>query len=1473
MERRFITIPFVLIFVLCVNTSELSNNNQQKKFGCKWIRISNENEDNDRILSCKLHTISGLDNLLINLTSLAKVNSNFNNNHNNNYNNQIVNSLNLECNEKLFVESSLDMTNFEDYEDENDFISDKSNIYNKYLQEFTIRYCKIKYVPSKAFKTFKNIKSISLHTHNGDWSTINLEFNSDSFMGLNELRELNLAHNNIWNLPSDIFCPLNSLKQLNLSNNHINDISQVGFTMSSVNPTAEIKQYNLKGSSTKSCNGALELLDLSYNNLMNIPNSCFSSLKSIIILRLDSNQISMLDDNSFEGLNSVQLVNLTNNRLLAIPPELFNSTKELRQLYVGHNTLAVLAPGLFENLKHLEVLDLSYNELTSDWINRDTFIGLIRLVVLNLNNNKLSKIDKLVFRELYNLQSLNLESNAIEVIAPNAFSDLKNLHELLLSHNQLKVIESNHFADLFVLNQLILESNRIEVIHQNAFDNLTNLNDLSLTDNRLEKIPEPIKKLRYIKLLDLGKNKISVIDNNSFEGLEELVGLRLTDNQITSITKNAFAPLKALHVLNLSTNKIKHIDQSAFISNPALRAIRLDSNLLEDISTAFTSLPGLVLLNVSDNNIKWFDYSHLPQSLEWLDIHKNNITELRNHYEVTNELRINWLDVSQNKIKVINKDLIPRHVEEINLSSNMIDEIPSGTFLNKKNIKKISLNGNLIKKLQITSLLLSKVNITREMPEIYLADNPLHCDCSMEWLRNINDLSEQRRQLPKIKDLEGVKCSLELNREQNNEVLIRPLSELASGDFLCKYRNHCFTLCECCEGNNDLENSANSDCQCQMTCPDQCSCYHDSTWNKNIVDCGDVDFETIPKNIPMDVSVLYLDGNNIQNISYSHFVGRNRLEVLYLNDSNIENIASNAFDDMKNLRILYLNNNNINRLSGNEFSNQLLLGELYLDHNQISNIAENTFVHMKHLKTIDLSNNRMIDFNPIKQLASASNAGVLSNVYLDGDNKWNCDCKSLIQLVNWIKYRSNNFNVNRMLCMDNRIVGDVLNNCQLTINFNYNANKNGNSENVTPSQSIPVQQQHFNVIYDSNHHNPLTGNGGYIPLFAAVLVTIITVALLIALVCIFRQDVKLWAFTKYGIRLFNCNSSKKKNSAHRCNHPNDHMTGDECYDEKLYDSYFIYSMHDAELLTQIIVPELQNIGYSVSLYNHHHKPMISHDNFHTASYLIDTFKSGSDISHKTILVISLNFLQNEWNDHNFRCALQSIIDTVNRKNNNIILVLTVPVQLIQMDPILQLLLRTCTVICWGEKRFWSKLRYALPDVANNKDLVGKYVDNVNNSFGNIRYTTAPTATMQTARNNTLPYNNNSGWYNLSPVLCNGYSMPMNYQQQQQQSQRLPHHPQQYYCNENEMTPRRMLAQQQTPYEYSQPDYHGGPMDQQLFGGSLNNVDNSHVYSTIPETPPLSTCSITSSTPSLHNDPLQPSNVNTHLLDQQQKITK
>ena len=84
---------------------------------------------------------------------------------------------------------------------------------------------------------------------------------------------------------------------------------------------------------------------------------------------------------------------------------------------------------------------------------------------------------------------------------------------------------------------------------------------------------------------------------------------------------------------------------------------------------------------------------------------------------------------------------------------------------------------------------------------------------------------------PKVADLESIYCQLLYSRDQT----FVPLVETNTDEFLCTYKTHCFALCHCCEYDA---------CDCEMTCPDNCTCYHDNSWSKNIAECSgkQVDF-------------------------------------------------------------------------------------------------------------------------------------------------------------------------------------------------------------------------------------------------------------------------------------------------------------------------------------------------------------------------------------------------------------------------------------------------------------------------------------------------------------------------------------------------------------------------------------------------------------------------------------------------------
>lgn len=1167
-------------------------------------------------LFCQLRTIASAETLLSNLSQhqMSK-----------------IGTIRLQCSDVLFFESSL--------ETKNDFLGAF-----KKLKDLQIESCKIRYVPSMIFSSLRDLKSLSLKTHNIDWSVMTMEFHENSLKGLNELQKLNLAENNIWSLPQDIFCPLYSLQNLNLSHNKLQDIAQLSFSDYGQGP------HN----PGKTCNTLLEVLDLSHNDYTRMPDNGLTSLRNLHTLLLQENHLNIIEDRSFVGLTSLQILNMSCNQLVALPPELFQYSRDLGQIYLQNNSLKALAPGLFEGLDRLQILDLSKNELSSAWVNKDTFSGLIRLVVLNLSSNQLTKLDNSVFKDLYSLQILSLEHNLIEFIQPETFGQMKNLHALTLSFNRINQIDAKFFSGLYVLNQLFLDGNLIKTIDEQAFENMTNLHDLSVNDNLLEEVPSGLGKLHYLKSLDLGKNSIRHIVNTSFEGLDQLFGLRLVDNLITNITRDSFMSLPNLQVLNLASNKIRYVEQGAFGLNPTLKAIRLDGNFLEDISGSFTNLPGLVWLNVSDNRLNNFDYSHLPSSLEWLDMHNNEIAELGNYYGLKQMLKIKMLDVSFNKLTEVKKIAVPDSIETLFLNNNGIEFVEAGTFLNKSNLEKVVLYENKLRKFELASFGLNTVPDNKVLPSFYISNNPFYCDCSMEFLLHTEKLTKLR-QYPDIADLDAVQCELAHSKSGQS----RPLVELKSEDFLCEYENHCFALCHCCDFDA---------CDCKMQCPDRCKCYHNHAWSSNIVDCSNAGYTNVPENMPMDATEIYLDGNDIRSLDNHAFIGKKKLKVLYLNNTNLRSVQNKTFNGIGSLQVLHLEDNNIKTLKGHEFLRLQNLRKLYIDNNGLNKVTNNTFDNLVNLEVLSLDGNKIEDVKIPEEFAGQLKIQ---------DNYFSCeDCDYLQETISRLQKLGTD--LTKVYCTATKItVVDKVKSCQV-------------KTSVEPEVSTQRLKEIKRTI--------LPTETGLIPVLAAIIVSVIFVALLLSLVFVFRQDVRLWAHSRYGIRLTKSNLNHDKN--------------------KLYDAYVVYSRRDENLANRVLGDNLERFNNTICL---HYRDV------HT-NCVGDSIRNATNSAKRLILIISHDFLHNEWSRTDFRCALQNAIENIGteHRRQKIILLLTASQEAVSVDPVMDILLRTCTVVLWGEKRFWPKLRYFLPDPVNfrqTKNLQATKYDL--NRSPNLRYTAAP----------------------------------------------------------------------------------------------------------------------------------------------------
>lgn len=1146
----------------------------------KCVRVSDRGSDGGVL--CRIRTLDG------DGSSIVSVNSD-------------TSRLAIECNHLLLFESSLRAHYFSPV---------------SALTDLTISNCKLLQIPDNTFHELKKLKKLKIRSKNFEWSpTKNLELSLNAFNGLSELQSLDLAQNNIKFVPSGVFCSLENLSTLNLTHNRIRTVGQLGFG--------------------QGCGSNLHSLDLSHNEIKSLPeDSELLKLRSLQHLYLQHNNISDISSEAFNGLVSMRVLNISHNHLHTLPDGLFANARELREVYLNDNTLFELARGIFHRLEQLIVLDLSSNQLTSSHIDDGTFLGLIRLIVLNLSNNALTRIDGKTFKDLFFLQILNLKNNSIGYIEDNAFLPLYNLHTLNLAENRLHTIDENLFNGLFVLSKLTLNNNLLVNIDRKAFKNCSDLKELDLSSNQLLEVPDALWELSFLKTLDLGENQISDFKNGSFKNLNQLTGLRLIDNQIGNLSVGMFWDLPSLQVLNIAKNKIQSIERGTFSRNMQLEAIRLDGNFLSDINGVFSTLASLLWLNLSENHLVWFDYAFVPSNLKWLDIHGNFIEHLGNYYKLQDEIRIKTLDVSHNRIAEISPMAIPNSVELLFINNNFLNNIHVNTFFDKKNLTRVDMYANELVHLELNSMRLATVPANKSLPEFYIGGNPFQCDCTMEWLPIINNMTAMR-QYPRVMDLENVLCKM-TNTRSGTHV---PLTNLKTTDFLCKYETHCFAICHCCDYDA---------CDCEMTCPQNCTCYHDPLWNTNVVDCSGESSMEIPHKIPMDATEVFLDGNNIKELQDHVFIGRQKMRSLYVNNSNVDSIQNRTFAGLNALQILHLGNNKLKELKGYEFLQLSSLKELFLQNNLISHIANISFLSLKSLEVLRLDGNRLVDFG-VWTFNNHPNLKALSL----GNNLWSCKCRYLQELTAYLAE-----------------------NAQKIIDITDVWCWNGDAK--------PPQKKELNLngtaCSDYYADNSVIGNmlvSNYVPMMVSTLTGFMLILLALVVLFLFRDSLRVWLYTNCGIRVFSFSGAFEES-------------------QKLYDAYVCYSPKDEESVVQSLANELENGNPSYRLCLHYRD--IPH---HGAQYMqcAPPVVETAEASKRIIIVLTRNFMQTEWSRYEFR---QGLHDALKGCIYKLVLIEEYSVVADAMcDPDLRPYLKTGSRLRWGEKRFWKRLRYMMPESQPN----------------------------------------------------------------------------------------------------------------------------------------------------------------------------
>ncbi|XP_007111636.1 leucine-rich repeat-containing G-protein coupled receptor 5 isoform X1 [Physeter macrocephalus] len=378
----------------------------------------------------------------------------------------------------------------------------------------------------------------------------------------------------------------------------------------------------------------LEELRLAGNALTYIPRGAFAGLYSLKVLMLQNNHLRQVPTEALQNLRSLQSLRLDANHISSVPPSCFSGLYSLRHLWLDDNALTEIPVQAFRSLSALQAMTLALNKIHH--IPDYAFRNLSSLVVLHLHNNRIYSLGKKCFDGLHSLETLDLNYNNLDEF-PTAIRTLSNLKELGFHSNNIKSIPEKAFVGNPSLITIHFYDNPIQVVGRSAFQHLpelrtltlngasqitefpdltgtASLESLTLTGAQISSLPQSVcDQLPNLQVLDLSYNLLD--DLPSFSVCQKLQKIDLRHNEMCEIRANTFQQLFSLRSLNLAWNKIAIIHPNAFSTLPSLRKLDLSSNRLS--SFPVTGLHGLTHLKLTGN--------HALQSL----ISSENFPELK----------------------------------------------------------------------------------------------------------------------------------------------------------------------------------------------------------------------------------------------------------------------------------------------------------------------------------------------------------------------------------------------------------------------------------------------------------------------------------------------------------------------------------------------------------------------------------------------------------------------------------------------------------------------------------------------------------------------------------------------------------------------------------------------------------------------------------------------------------------------------
>ncbi|GAB6024276.1 TOLL-like receptor [Chamberlinius hualienensis] len=593
-------------------------------------------------------------------------------------------------------------------------------------------------------------------------------------------------------------------------------------------------------------------------------------------------------------------------------------------------------------------------------------------------NDILEKIDNLRYS---NIDWIAIASNNIYEFNANYFCPISNnsaIQSFSVRNNKLNDSSKLGLGDInnceddnskceYAISKLELYNNPLQILKNNSFCHLKNLTVLDLFNCSLNSIEaDAFKFNNKLEKLDLNNNQLTEIPHLGH--LSSLKTLYINKNLITSIKNEDFVNCDKLQILDLKNNRISNIEDKSFDRLTKLNYLDLSNNHLTKISPTFRQL-NTFRINISNNFLIEFNILNFSKKLSSIIANDNLITQVFSN--VLNSKLIE-IDLRRNKIKSIDELELPKTLEMFQIEGNDIEYFSVRSINRSNTVLHIFLDNN---KLQILA------NNGEKGIRYSLNGNPLICSCENSWL--FSNSEEEHY-------IDDKKCS-SINKYNPSNKSTLNVNMLCESNF--NNSNRC-----------RIKHSNESKFQCQFECLNSCYCYTTANFSLAIYFCSKSQLHSVPQwensgqLYEKSEVIVWLDGNNISQVTNTSFIDYYNVIQLYLNNSHIEEIHHFAFDNMSKLILLDLSQNQLTTIEENSFDQLINLEKLLLSSNKLRQLPDNCFDNLKFLKFVYLHDNKLTNY-PVWKMEKLSSIKELT-IY---NNSWNCNCSFLTKFHNFLK--------------------------------------------------------------------------------------------------------------------------------------------------------------------------------------------------------------------------------------------------------------------------------------------------------------------------------------------------------------------------------------------------------------------------------------------------------------------------------------